>query len=98
VDGNLVDGPVRARDGAIVHLGENRTTPLWRSYLGSHPVRGLFRAPETGDFSWSDGAPLRAEADMESRPADASDLCGQRRGAPAVFGAFARFSDCLTAR
>jgi len=98
VDGNLVDGPVRTRDGAIVHLGENRATRLWRSYLGSHPVRGLFRAPETGDFSWSDGAPLRAEADMESRPADASDLCGQRRGAPAVFGAFARFSDCLTAR
>jgi len=98
VDGNLVDGPVRARDGAIVHLGENRATPLWRSYLGSHPVRGLFRAPDMGDFSWREGAPLRAEADMESRPADASDLCGQRRGAPAVIGAFARFSDCLTAR
>jgi hypothetical protein len=98
VDGNLVDGPVRARDGAIVHLGENRATPLWRVYLGSHPVRSLFRAPEMGDFSWRDGAPLRAEADVESRPADASDLCGQRRAAPAVFGAFARFSDCLTAR
>ncbi|MBW8898574.1 MAG: right-handed parallel beta-helix repeat-containing protein, partial [Massilia sp.] len=70
VDGNLVDGPVRARDGAIVHLGENRATPLWRSYLGSHPVRSLFRAPEMGDFSWRDGAPLRAEAAMESRPAD----------------------------
>jgi hypothetical protein len=98
VDGNLVDGPVRARDGAIVHLGENRATPLWRVYLGSHPVRSLFRAPDMGDFSWRDGAPLRAEADMESRPEDASDLCGQRRGAPAVFGAFARFSDCVTAR
>jgi len=35
---------------------------------------------------------------MESRPADASDLCGQRRAMPAVIGAFARFSDCLTAR
>jgi hypothetical protein len=98
VDGNLVDGPIRARDGAIVHLGENRTTPLWRVYLGSHPVRSLFRAPLDGDFSWRDGAPLRTEADMESRPADAPDLCGQRRVVPAVFGAFARFSDCLTAR
>ena len=98
VDGNLVDGPVRARDGAIVHLGENRATPLWRSYLGSHPVRSLFRAPEMGDFSWRDGAPLREDADMEGRPADAPDLCGQQRSKPAVVGAFARFSDCVTAR
>jgi hypothetical protein len=98
VDGNLVDGAIRARDGAIVHLGENRATPLWRVYLGSHPVRSLFRAPENGDFSWRDGAPLRAEAEMEGRPADAPDLCGQRRVVPAVVGAFARFSDCLTAR
>ena len=100
VDGNLVDGPVRARDGGVVHLGDNRATPLWRVYAGSHPVRGLFRAPETGDFSWRDGPPLRADADADSgeRPADALDLCGTRRAAPAVYGAFARFTDCLTTR
>jgi hypothetical protein len=97
VDGNLVDGQIRAREGAIVHLGDNRATPLWRVYLGSHPVRSLFRAPGTGDFEWRDGAPLREEADMEARP-DTPDLCGQRRSTPAVYGAFARFSDCLTAR
>jgi len=97
VDGNLVDGPIRARDGAIVHLGDNRATPLWRAYVGSHPVRSLFRAPETGDFSWRDGPPLRDETDMEGRPADALDLCGTRRAAPAVYGAFARFTDCVPA-
>jgi hypothetical protein len=97
VDGNLVDGPIRARDGAIVHLGDNRATPLWRAYVGSHPVRSLFRAPATGDFSWRDGPPLRDETDMEGRPADALDLCGRRRAAPAVYGAFARFTDCVPA-
>jgi hypothetical protein len=96
VDGNLVDGPIRPRDGGIVHLGDNRATPLWRVYAGSHPVRGLFRAPETGDFSWRDGPPLRNEADEGERPADALDLCGARRATPAVYGAFARFTACLT--
>lgn len=95
VDGNLVDGPIRGRDGGIVHLGDNRATPLWRAYLGSHPVRGLFRAPEAGDFTWRDGAPLRAEADEEERPAGALDLCGTKRATPAVYGAFARFTECL---
>jgi len=96
VDGNLVDGPIRTRDGGIVHLGDNRAAPLWRSYIGSHPVRGLFRAPETGDFSWRDGPPLRDEADEGERPADALDLCGTRRATQAVYGAFARFTACLT--
>jgi hypothetical protein len=97
LDGNLVDGPIRGRQGGILHLGDNREAPLWRTYLGSHPVRGLFRAPATGDFSWRDGAPLRDDADMEARPADALDLCGKRRATPAVYGAFASFSDCATA-
>jgi hypothetical protein len=97
LDGNLVDGPIRAREGGILHLGDNRATPLWRIYLGSHPVRSLFRAAASGDFSWRDGAPPRAEADDVDRPADAPDLCGKRRATPAVYGAFASFSDCLTA-
>jgi hypothetical protein len=97
VDGNLVDGPIRARDGGIVHLGDNRATPLWRAYVGSHPVRSLFRAPETGDFSWHGDPPLRAGAESEGRPADARDLCGKPRAAAAVYGAFARFTDCRPA-
>jgi parallel beta-helix repeat protein len=95
VDGNLVDGPIRGRDGGIVHLGDNRAAPLWRAYLGSHPVRGLFRAPEAGDFAWRDSAPQRDGADEGERPAGALDLCGTRRATPAVYGAFARFTECL---
>lgn len=94
VDGNLVDGPIRARDGGVLHLGDNRATPLWRTYLGSHPVRGLFRAPESGDFAWRGEAPERDEADEGERPAGAPDLCGTGRAAPFVYGAFVRFSDC----
>jgi hypothetical protein len=97
LDGNLVDGPIRARDGGILHLGDNRATPLWRAYAGSHPVRSLFRAPETGDFSWRGDPPLRDDPDMDGRPADAPDLCGKRRATPAVYGAFARFTDCVPA-
>ena len=59
LDGNLVDGPVRSRNGGLLHLGDNRTMPLWHAYVGSHPVRDLFRAPLEGDFSWSGQAPRR---------------------------------------
>jgi hypothetical protein len=98
LDGNLVDGPIQSRDGAILHLGDNRTTPLWRAYVGSHPVRDLFRAPEAGDFSWRAAMPLRAEPDAEARPDGTPDLCGKQRAAPAPYGAFARFADCQAAR
>ena len=94
IDGNLVDGPIRGRDGAILHLGDNRSTTMWRAYAGSHPVRDLFRAPRAGDFTWRDGAPLRTEADDVARPAQALDLCGRPRAVPAVYGAFADFRAC----
>jgi hypothetical protein len=97
VDGNLVDGPIRARDGGIVHLGDNRATPLWRAYAGSHPVRGLFRAPETGDFGWRGDAPARDEAALEAGPQGTMDLCGMPRATHAPYGAFARFADCQAA-
>jgi hypothetical protein len=96
VDGNLVDGQVRSRDGGLVHAGDNLTTPLWRIYMGSHPVRSLFRAPEEGDLAWRNGAPLRDE-EGEARPADAPDLCGAKRGGQAVYGAFFDFAGCRAA-
>ena len=37
----------------------------------------------------------RAEADEGERPAGALDLCGTKRATPAVYGAFARFTECL---
>jgi len=90
LDGNLVDGPIRSRDGGLAHPGDNRTAPLWQSYLGYHPVRSLFRAPLDGDFSWQGSAPRRdgSRAGL--------DLCGATQ--VRAYGAFDDFGACLAPR
>src|SRR5206468_12380884 len=85
--GDLVDGPIRSRDGGLLHLGDNRSTPVWESFVGLHPVRGLFADPGAGDLRWRDGAPLR-EAGKPS-----ADLCGRAR-AQGAYGAFDDFAAC----
>jgi len=85
LDGNLVDGPIRSRDGGLVHEGDNRTAPLWQAYLGLHPVRALFRAPLAGDFGWQGAAPRRAAG------ATGPGLCG---GPVRAYGAFEDFGAC----
>lgn len=85
LDGNLVDGPIRARDSGLLHLGDNRTTPLWQAYLGYHPVRALFRAPLDGDFAWRDTPPQRAGGKGQA-------LCGA--GQVDSYGAFDDFNAC----
>jgi parallel beta-helix repeat protein len=91
LDGNLVDGPIRARDGALLRLGDNRDTGLWRSFVGHHPVRALFGAPTRGDFGWAGDAPLRADGPA---PESREDLCGAARGATRIYGAFEDFTAC----
>jgi hypothetical protein len=90
VDGNLVDGAIRSRNGGVLHLGDNLTAPLWQSFAGYHPVRSLFAAPETGDFSWRGQAPLR---DRTDHAPGAVGLCGKPQRA--VYGAFESFGDCV---
>jgi parallel beta-helix repeat protein len=88
LDGNLVDGPIRSRNGGVLHLGDNETASLWPSYLGYHQVRAMFRAPEQGDFSWRGKAPQR-QGLRKGR-----DLC---TGAPVrAYGAFDDFASCLS--
>ncbi|WP_296951568.1 right-handed parallel beta-helix repeat-containing protein [uncultured Massilia sp.] len=89
LDGNLVDGPIRARDGGLLHLGDNETASLWPSYVGYHGVRRLFAAPLDGDFSWRGGAPQRRGAGQGMA------LCGA--GPVRAYGAFDDFNDCLRA-
>jgi parallel beta-helix repeat protein len=95
LDGNLVDGPIRSRDGGLLHLGDNRSTALWESFAGWHRVRALFAAPQTGDFSWAAGAPLR---EREAHEGAAPGLCGKQRVARPAYGAFDDFGDCLAAQ
>jgi hypothetical protein len=96
VDGNIVDGRLRSRDGGIIHAADNRIAPLWRSYLGSNAVRALFQAPGSGDFAWRDGPPLRSDPDAVERPANVLDLCGKPRPGTPAYGAFSDFADCST--
>ena len=88
LEGNLVDGPIRSRDDGVLRLGDNRSTALGWSYLGRHPVRGLFRDWEIGDLVWKDDAP-RTDATID-RP----DLCGRKRALKPAYGAFEDFSAC----
>lgn len=91
IDGNLIDGAIRSRDGGLVHLGDNRSGAVWQAFVGYHPVRRLFTAPERGDFLWRDGALLRDTVASGER----SDLCGATRAATGAYGAFEDFGACL---
>jgi parallel beta-helix repeat protein len=89
LDGNLVDGPIRSRDNGLLHLDDNRSTPLWQLFAGYHPARRLFADAPTGDLRWHGSAPARS-----SGQAGGTDLCGATRSGGAVYGAFVDFSAC----
>jgi hypothetical protein len=88
VEGNLVDGPLRVRDGAILRDSDNRDTPLLASYLGLSGVRGYFANALDLDLRWAGEAPRRSIA--EARP----DLCGALRPAAPAYGAFENLDRC----
>jgi parallel beta-helix repeat protein len=90
IEGNLVDGSIRSRDGGIVHPGDNRQTATARLYLGGHPLRQLFRDATAFDFSWRTPADSRLASNEE-----APDLCGAKRPDTPRYGAFEDFSACL---
>jgi hypothetical protein len=92
LDGNLVDGPIRERNGGTAHLGDNLVTPIAWLYAGRHPQRALFAAPQAFDFGWREAAPRRTPgADHVRGP----DLCGTARPAQPRYGAFEDFKACL---
>jgi parallel beta-helix repeat protein len=91
LDGNLVDGIIRSRDGGILHLGDNRTTSTARLYVGSHPQRALFRDPLAFDFRWREPAGRRK---LHGEPVP--DLCGKPRPDAPRYGAFDDFAECLS--
>lgn len=93
VQGNLVDGVIRSRDGGVLREDDNIQTSATRLYLGSHPVRDLYRNLADLDLAWSASAPRRRQVG----PA-APDLCGSARPAQAVYGAFEDFLACMRPR
>lgn len=90
IEGNLVDGDIRGRDGALLRLDDNRSTPIALLYAGYHPARSPFRAPQELDFQWSGAAPRRAAAGLLT-----PDLCGAARPATPAYGAFEDIGPCL---
>ncbi len=93
VQGNLVDGPIRSRDGALLRSDDNLDTSVLSLYVGRHPQRALFRDPLGLDFSWMHGAPRRAGG-----PAQSADLCGLPGAERMFLGAFDDFDRCLDVR
>ncbi len=89
VEGNLVDGPIRSRDDGALHASDNLQTSLARLYLGSHPLRELYRDAGTLDLAWRGAAPRRAAGDPVS-----ADLCGVPRPARPAYGAFENIAAC----
>ncbi|WP_256081655.1 chondroitinase-B domain-containing protein [Massilia sp. YIM B04103] len=99
VEGNLVDGRIAVRGGALLRARDNLDSGVTRLYLGSHPLRALFQAPLEFDLRWRGTAPRR-EAGREEAPADGragpvAELCGAPRPSLPAYGAFEDFTTCL---
>ncbi len=90
IEGNLVDGDIRGRDGALVRAHDNLSTPIALLYTGSHAQRGLFADANAFDLRWRGEPPRRKDA-----AALTPDLCGARRPANPVYGAFEDVAPCL---
>lgn len=90
VRGNIVDGRIWVRDGALLRADDNRDTSVTRLFLGSHPQRELYLAPERLDLRWDGQVPRRATG-----AGLATDLCGAQRPAKPSYGAFEDFVACL---
>ena len=96
VEGNLVDGKIRARDDAVLRANDNLDTSIVRLSLGSHPVREFFKGAEHMDFAGS--IPVRNAPEGVASP----DLCdgikspveNKRTAGMQAYGAFADFTRC----
>ncbi|MSP01410.1 MAG: right-handed parallel beta-helix repeat-containing protein [Acetobacteraceae bacterium] len=87
VDANMVDGPIRSRDGGHFRAAGNIAASLPSMFLGLNPVRGYFEDPARLDLRWRR---LPDPVDGES----SAVLCGSPRIGPAPPGAFTDFRAC----
>jgi nitrous oxidase accessory protein NosD len=94
LSGNLVDGPLRERDGAALRATDNRSTWLVASYLRLGDVRANFVDSLALDLRWSGQPPRRSAA--SGPPDQQPDLCGARRRANPTYGAFEDLARCAT--
>jgi hypothetical protein len=90
IEGNLVDGAIRSRDGGLIRALDNYGTAMALLYLGQHPVRGLYENTDALQMKWKDEPPRRAMPDAMSL-----DLCGEPRRPRPTIGASESLSACL---
>ncbi len=93
IEGNLVDGDIRARDGALLRLNDNLSTPISVLYTGYHAQRRLFADADAFDFRWKGEPPRRQSAETQT-----PDLCGTTRPASPAYGAFEDIAACRKTR
>jgi hypothetical protein len=87
--GNLVDGDIRGRDGALLRIADNLSTPIAMLYMGYHPQRDLFVDAPGFDFRWRDGPQVRYKVKENG-----ADLCGAERRPSPAYGAFDDIAAC----
>ncbi|UMR29340.1 right-handed parallel beta-helix repeat-containing protein [Massilia sp. MB5] len=95
LEGNLVDGRIAVRGGALLRAQDNLDSGVTRLYLGSHPLRALFQAPLEFDLRWRGTAPRREAVPTDARTGPLAELCGAPRPAQPAYGAFEDFAACL---
>lgn len=89
VQGNLVDGSIRSRDGGLLRASGNDETSMSRLYLGLHPVRSMYADAGTLDLAW------RSQVIPRASGVTVPDLCTTVRPPAPAYGAFENFSPCL---
>ncbi len=90
IEGNLVDGAIRSRDGGVMRVRDNASTSIMASYAGFHTTRDLFNGSSIATLSWSGDTPRREQQPVTSPP----DLCGEPRPAAPAYGAFETLAAC----
>jgi len=89
VEGNLVDGAIRSRDGAALHASDNLSSSVGALYFGRHAQRELFRDALALDLAWATQPPRHASMTPAS-----PDLCRATRPPRPVYGAFEDIGTC----
>lgn len=95
VEGNLVDGAIRSRDGSVLRMVDNMATDMRWLYAGYHPIRALLDGASVTGLAWRDQAPRRASENVRQPPGP--DLCGRPRPQNPAYGAFEEFGACRPA-
>ena len=88
VVGNLIDGIVQTREGAVVRVRDNEVAPLIGLFIGRHPARDMFRDPARLDLRW------RTRPEPISTGEMRADFCGTERTGRVLPGAFEDFGKC----